>query len=93
MRYEEGQYPVPSSLRPAYGRDYRSKREVQDAWDSYCDFIINDAFHPYAGKKINKTDWLHYFISYPRVFIRYKKLTSIQPIDTTNSRDLRKEDV
>ncbi len=42
------------TLTPAYGQDYKSKKEVQAAIDAGKDFIIADFNHPYSGKPINK---------------------------------------
>jgi hypothetical protein len=62
-----------TTLVPAYGRDYKSKKEVLAAWDEGKDFIINDNFHASDGKPINKPQ------AKPgeKFNIRYKKLTAI----------------
>jgi len=39
---------------PAYGRDYKTAREVKLAWHAGQDFIIADYFHPSDGKYIGK---------------------------------------
>lgn len=64
------------TLTPAYGRDYKSKKEVLEAWESGKDFQINNMFHPDDGRYINKAD------AKPgsRFNIRYKRLTMICPI-------------
>lgn len=41
---------------PAYGRDYKSKKEVQAAWDAGQDFQIQDMSSPHNGRYINKQD-------------------------------------
>lgn len=64
------------SLVPAYGKDYKSKKEVQAAWDANADFLIQCFGHPYDGKYINKAD-AEEGVTYN---IRYKKLRSVLPI-------------
>ncbi len=44
------------TLIPAYGRDYKTKKEVLADWEAGKDFIIANAFHPYDGKPMNKED-------------------------------------
>ena len=52
--------PVQETLKayldmtPAYGRDYKSKKEVDAAWHANKDFIIANVDHPYSGKPANK---------------------------------------
>lgn len=41
------------TLSPAYGRDYKSKKEVEAAWQAGKDFIIETYGHPYSGKPVN----------------------------------------
>ena len=41
------------TLAPAYGRDYSSKKAVEQAWKSGKDFLIMDFEHPYSGKPTN----------------------------------------
>lgn len=55
---------------PAYGRDYKSQKAVQEAWDANLDFEVTDLQH--AGAKINKEDAVRYGYS---VTVRYNKLT------------------
>lgn len=60
------------TLTPAYGRDYKSAKDVKADWDANKDFIIADISSPYDGKPINKQD------APPGTYnIRYKKLTQI----------------
>lgn len=61
------------TLIPAYGRDYKSKKEVLADWNADKDFIIADFSHPYDGKPMNQRD-AEPGITYN---IRYKKLTQI----------------
>ena len=64
------------TLVPAYGRDYKSGKEVQEAWDAGKDFQINQFGNPDDGRYINKQD------AKPGMTlnIRYKKLTGVKVI-------------
>ena len=42
-------------LMPAYGRDYKSQAEVQEAWNANKDFWTADIIHGY-GVATNKQD-------------------------------------
>ena len=64
------------TLVPAYGRDYKSGKEVQAAWDEGKDFRINDMSHPNDGAYINKNDAVPGTI----LNIRFKRLTGIKQI-------------
>lgn len=44
------------TIVPAYGRDYKSKKEVEAAWEAGKDFQINDMSSPDDGRYINKDD-------------------------------------
>lgn len=63
------------TLTPAYGRDYKSQKDVKSAWEDGKDFVIADLFHPDNGRYINKQDAVSGGIK--SVNIRYKKLTQI----------------
>lgn len=63
------------TLTPAYGRDYKNKKEVQEAWDGNKDFIITDMSSKDNGRYINKSDAIVGGIK--SVTIRYKKLTMV----------------
>tara|TARA_R110000824_G_scaffold44703_25_gene129920 strand:- start:494 stop:706 length:213 start_codon:yes stop_codon:yes gene_type:complete len=41
------------SLTPAYGRDYKSRSEVSEAWHKGQDFIINEIGNRWDGKPMN----------------------------------------
>jgi hypothetical protein len=41
---------------PAYGRDYKSQKEVKEAWAAGHDFLIADASSPDNGRYVNKDD-------------------------------------
>ncbi len=59
---------------PAYGRDYKSQKEVKAAWAEGKDFRIEDMSHPDNGRCINKDDP---GVKGLTLNIRYKKLTQI----------------
>ena len=64
------------TLVPSYGRDYKSGKEVQEAWDAGKDFQINQFMSPDDGRYINKQD------AKPgtTLNIRYKKNTQVKVI-------------
>jgi len=43
-------------LVPAYGRDYRTPREVLTDWNRDKDFRIQDVSNPYNGRMVNRQD-------------------------------------
>ena len=61
------------TLVPAYGRDYKSKKDVLADFNAGKDFVIADFSSPYDGKPANKQD----LADEKRIHIRYKKLTQI----------------
>ena len=63
------------TLTPAYGKDYKSKKSVQEAFDNNVDFIIADMSHPYSGKPVNKSQLKGNEVE---VGIRFDKLRKIQ---------------
>ncbi len=38
---------------PAYGRDYKSRKEVRAAIDAGQDFVVSDFLDPHEGKPLN----------------------------------------
>ena len=44
------------TLTPAYSRDYKSKKEVEEAFNGDIDFIIADFNHPYSGKPVTRSE-------------------------------------
>lgn len=60
------------TLTPAYGRDYKSKREVIEALGK-SDFIIQAYGHPYDGKPCSPTSDL----AGQRVQVRYAGLRKV----------------
>ena len=66
------------TLVPAYGRDYKSAKEVKEAWEAGKDFLICDAFSPDDGRYLNKDD-----APKGATFnVRYKGMTQITTIKT-----------
>lgn len=64
------------TLVPSYGRDYKSKKEVQADWDANKDFTINDMSSPDDGRQINKQDAR----KGDTLNIRYKQRTQVHVI-------------
>jgi len=62
------------TVTPAYGSDYKSKKEVIAAWEAGKDFIIRNAFSPDDGRYINKQDADKARID---VMVRYKREAQI----------------
>lgn len=60
------------TLTPAYGRDYKSKKDVIAALKSDKDFIINEFGHPYDGKPCHARD-----LKGQSVKVRYKQLRQV----------------
>lgn len=58
---------------PAYGRDYKSGKAVQEDWDAGKDFLIQDLMlHGYINKGDKPADVV--------LNIRYKNLTMVKVI-------------
>jgi hypothetical protein len=66
------------TLVPAYGRDYKSAKEVKAAWEAGKDFLIADLFDPYDGKPANLQSVQE--AGWKTVNIRFSKLTKIASI-------------
>lgn len=58
------------SAVPAYGRDYKNKKEVMDDWNAGKDFLVQDMF---SSGYINKNDKP----ADVTLNIRYKRLTQV----------------
>lgn len=58
---------------PAYGRDYKSKKEVQADWDANKDFAVQSFT---GGGYINKADAKPGMV----INIRYKNLTQVHVV-------------
>jgi hypothetical protein len=65
------------TLVPSYGRDYKSGKEVQAAWDAGKDFTICSFGHPDDGRQINREDAERIGGTFN---IRYKRLTMIKVV-------------
>ena len=44
------------TISPAYGRDYRSKKEAESAFQENQDFIVESVMSGYAGSYCNLAD-------------------------------------
>ena len=64
---------------PAYGRDYASKRAIEDDWRAGKNFILTDISHPYDGKPVNREDARR--AGETQVQVRYGRLRRVCVID------------
>ena len=64
------------TLTPAYGRDYKSRKDVQADFDADLDFLDNS--YGGSGKPINKSQVKE--LGQKTVNIRFKKLTQVSVI-------------
>lgn len=62
------------TLKPAYGRDYKSKAEVLKDWNANKDFRIASVER--GGTYINKED-ASKLVNSPKIFIRYNRSQKI----------------
>jgi hypothetical protein len=62
------------TVTPAYGRDYKSAKAAQAAWNSGKDFIIQDITSRWDGKPINQHDAAAAGL---KIMVRYNNLKSI----------------
>lgn len=60
------------TVLPAYGRDYKSAKDVKADWDANKDFVICDIMSPDDGRYINKQDAKGMTVN-----IRYSKKTKV----------------
>jgi hypothetical protein len=60
------------TVSPAYGRDYKSQKEVKQDWEENKDFFVQSMFQ---SGYINKQDALAQGIT--SVNVRYKRLTQV----------------
>jgi hypothetical protein len=60
---------------PAYGRDYKSIKDVRAAWDAGKDFQITDLFSGNDGRYVNKAD-----SGGMTIMARYSKLRKITKV-------------
>jgi hypothetical protein len=59
------------TLIPAYGRDYRNKKDAQADLDANKDFILCDLLSPWDGKPINRPQLVEEGVK--TVTVRYAK--------------------
>ena len=64
-------------LIPAYGRDYKSKKEMLAAFDGNKDFQICDMSSPDDGRYTTKSELINHGMAGQSLNIRYKKLTQV----------------
>lgn len=70
------------TLTPRYGRDYKSKAEVIEAWKDGKDFTVADFFSPDDGRAVSIRESAALIASgKTAVHIRYKKLAQICVIE------------
>lgn len=62
---------------PAYGKDYKSQREVQDAWNSGADF--QSVSYGSAGRYLNKPDVAQYMPG-AHIMVRYGKQRKVYEV-------------
>ena len=63
-----------TTVTPAYGRDYKSKKAALADWNANEDFIINDMSNRWDGKPVNKAGAKEGKLS---IMIRYDQLRKI----------------
>jgi hypothetical protein len=66
------------TVAPAYGRDYRTQKQVLEAYRANRDFQIQDIRHPNYGGYVNRDDLIRG--KYDRLDIRYNRLASVMSI-------------
>ena len=74
-------YPFQISVLPAYGRDYKNKKEILADYLANKDFEVSDISNK---GKINKTDCLRYGIAC--LIIRYSGLKKTASINVIKNR-------
>lgn len=63
------------TLTPAYGRDYKNKKDAIADFEANKDFVIADISSPYDGKYVNKADLVSSDVTC--VYIRYDRLMKL----------------
>lgn len=66
------------TLTPAYGRDYKSVKEVKAALSAGKDFVIADVMHKDCGRYCSANELVG---TTPVVTVRYNKLRSVTVVD------------
>lgn len=73
------------SVTPAYGRDYKNKREILIDLMSNKDFTIADISNAWHGKVGNRRDFLRE--GYTHVQVRYGKLLKVAIFRIENEKE------
>jgi len=47
-------------LTPAYGRDYRNKTTVQEAWHAGADFLLHGRYISKRDAPVDRQVWIRY---------------------------------
>ena len=66
------------TLLPAYGRDYKSKKEIEADFAADKDFVVADISSPWDGKYVNRTQLVE--SGQKQVNVRYKQQRSVAVI-------------
>lgn len=74
-------YPFQVNVLPAYGRDYKNKKEIFEAYSKNQDFEVSDISN---RGKINKTDCLRYGIAC--LIVRYRNNQRLASINVIKNR-------
>tara|TARA_R100000655_G_scaffold275_2_gene1101 strand:+ start:1137 stop:1370 length:234 start_codon:yes stop_codon:yes gene_type:complete len=74
-------YPFQIEVLPAYGRDYKNKKEIFEAYSKNQDFEVSDISNK---GKINKTDCLRYGIAC--LIVRYRNNQRLASINVIKNR-------
>jgi hypothetical protein len=70
--------PLPSTVVPAYGRDYKTAKEAKEAWLAGKDWKVADYFSPWDGKPISIRD----FPTGTAVTLRFNRMTKTARVTT-----------
>ncbi len=70
---------MTATITPAFGRDYKNKKELEADFNQNKDFIYNDFTSPYNGKACNRADLKKAGVS--QVKARYKNQTKVFILD------------
>ena len=74
-------YPFQVNVLPAYGRDYKNKKEIFEAYSKNQDFEVSDISNK---GKINKTDCLRYGVAC--LIVRYRNNERLASINVIKNR-------
>ena len=66
-------------LSPAFGRDFKSKKAVLEAFDADKDFIIESFDNPFCGKPVNKSQLIE--AGEFSVMIRFSNMRKVVPVN------------